>query len=86
LNKVSATIDKLRKMAPSQKPTKLSEVGDVQRGNFTVLSPFEGELVNSTQCIQQYFQMDQRQEVYPPKGLQDETKKTPNYCRGYWST
>jgi len=72
---VSATIDRLRKMAPSQKPTKLSEVKDVQRGNFTVPSPFEGEMVNSAQRIQQHFQMDQRQEVYPAKELHDETKK-----------
>jgi hypothetical protein len=72
---ISATIDRLRKMAPSQKPTELSEVKDVQRGNFTVPSPFEGELVNSAQRVQKHFQMDQRQEVYPPKGLQDEIKK-----------
>lgn len=66
----SATLDRLRQMAPSSRPESLQQVKDVQRGNFAVPSPFEAqELVDSTQRIQQHFQHDQREELYPSDQL-----------------
>lgn len=61
----ATTIDRLRKMAPSYKPTTLQDTMNLQRGNYTVPSPFESEMVDSTQRIQQHFQLDQREEIYP---------------------
>jgi uncharacterized protein len=63
---VSSAIDKLRRLAPAAPPPTLDDIKKVQRGNYTVPTPFDqGKSIDSTQRVQQNFQQDQRLEAYP---------------------